>query len=69
MIVLLERTTKLVNGEERVAVRWVPDGPAYACTADGDCTDAERRATQWGAANAPARPAVADSRRRRFTAR
>ena len=68
MIVLLERTTKLVNGEERAAVRWT-GGPAYACTADGDCTDAEKRATQWGAANAPARPAVSDSRRRRFTAR
>ena len=67
MMVMLERTTKLVNGEERAAVRWT-GGPAYACTADGDCTDAERRATQWGAANAPPRP-VGDSRRRRFTAR
>ena len=68
MMVMLERTTKLVNGEERLAVRWGPDGPAYACTADGDCTDAEKRATHWGAVNAPARPA-GDDRRRRFTAR
>ena len=41
---MLEVTTKTVQGEERRAVRWGPDGTSYVCAPDGDCTEASRKA-------------------------
>ena len=48
---MLEQTTKTVNGEERLAVRWGSDGTAYACSPDGDCADAARKALEWARDN------------------
>lgn len=44
-------TTKIVNGEERAAKAWAAEdgtvGTAYACTPEGDCTEAEAKARAW----------------------
>ena len=48
---MLEQTTKTINGEERTAVRWGPDGTAYVCASEGDCDDAARKAIAWAQDN------------------
>ena len=48
---MLEVTTKTVQGEERPAVRWGPDGTSYVCAPDGDCTEASRKALDWARDN------------------
>lgn len=48
---MLEVTTKTVQGEERRAVRWGPDGTSYVCAPDGDCTEASRKALDWARDN------------------
>ena len=48
---MLEVTTKTVQGEERRAVRWGPEGTAYACAPDGDCEAAVEKALAWAGEN------------------
>ena len=48
---MLEVTTKTVQGEERRAVRWGPDGTSYVCAPGGDCTEASRKALDWARDN------------------
>ena len=48
---MLEQTTKTIQGEERPAMRWGPDGKVYVCDPDGDCADAAQRAIDWAREN------------------
>lgn len=48
---MIEATTKTVAGEVRRAVRWGPDGTAYACAPDGDCEAAVEKALAWARDN------------------